>query len=342
MNSRKKRDNVEKIALFRAFFSGLDTVFGTYDPVTGRSWQVKEPVTDNTILAHLLGRRPYGVYLLMGDRTRAIVADFDHHDFLPPVEYLNSAKHYGLSAYMEVSKSKGFHVWIFFTTNGVKTEKARVVVKHILQEIEQTDVEIFPKQDFLHPETSFGNFINAPLFGGLVPEKKTVFVDPRTLEPYPDQWEFLDSIERTDEDLLDDIITINGFEEPEREATPAGTNGSNGERSGPGLGLPPCIQKILAEGVSRYQRVVCFRLAVAMKKMGMPYDMAIAILKSWALKNKPEEGKEIIQESAILEQASYAYTHFYSGYGCGTPAMSPFCDPSCRVRLWRENNNKPL
>ena len=51
----------DKIRLFRQFFTGLNTVYGTYDPETGHAWQVKKPVTDDTFLAHLSGRRPYGV-----------------------------------------------------------------------------------------------------------------------------------------------------------------------------------------------------------------------------------------------------------------------------------------
>ena len=54
----------DKIALFMSFFTGLSNVYGTYDPATGRSMQVKKKVTNDTILSHLKGNRPYGVYLL--------------------------------------------------------------------------------------------------------------------------------------------------------------------------------------------------------------------------------------------------------------------------------------
>jgi hypothetical protein len=60
----------------------------------------------------------------------------------------------------------------------VKASKARLVIKSILEEIECPETEIFPKQDSLQNGNSFGNYINAPLFGTLVPKNKTVFVDP--------------------------------------------------------------------------------------------------------------------------------------------------------------------
>ncbi|RLC28583.1 hypothetical protein DRH13_06915, partial [Candidatus Woesebacteria bacterium] len=75
----------EKIALFRSFFTGLSNVYGTYNPETGRPRQVKEKVTNDTILSHLKGKRPYGVYLLYGDRTRAIAVDFDDLNGIPVI-----------------------------------------------------------------------------------------------------------------------------------------------------------------------------------------------------------------------------------------------------------------
>ena len=44
-NPNSKRTNTEKVKIFRSFFNGLNNVYGTYDPVTGRAWQEKKPVT---------------------------------------------------------------------------------------------------------------------------------------------------------------------------------------------------------------------------------------------------------------------------------------------------------
>ena len=167
-----------KIKIFKELFSGLKNAYGTYNPKTGQAWQEKDPVTDKVILDHLTGRKPYGIYLLVNNRIRAIAVDFDTKDQLPPMEFLSSAKHYGITAYIERSKSKGHHVWMFFNNQGVLAAKARMVVRHILDEIEQPDTEVFPKQDEIAGNVMFGNFINAPLFGALVPNGKTVFVDP--------------------------------------------------------------------------------------------------------------------------------------------------------------------
>ncbi|PKN62635.1 MAG: hypothetical protein CVU57_23590 [Deltaproteobacteria bacterium HGW-Deltaproteobacteria-15] len=329
-----KRSTAGKVQLFSSFFSGLQNAYGTYDPVSGRSWQVKKLVTEKTILDHLRGKSPYGVYLLVEGRTRAIVTDFDLADYSPPHEFMSRAKHYGLPAYIEASKSKGFHAWIFFGQEGAKASKARLVVKNILEEIGYSDTEVFPKQDFLDQRACFGNFINAPLFGGLVPMKKTVFVDPGTFDPFPDQWDFLESVQRANEHLLDEIIEMNGL----RSANEGGLKPKNDttEQRTSGHSLPPCAQRILTNGVSHFQRVSCFRLAVHFKRMGLPYDITVAALKTWALKNTPPNGKGVIQDSEILKQTSCAYDHGYKGYGCNDPAIKPFCDPNCPVNEWRK------
>ena len=176
MDRRTERNTGEKIRIFRSFFSGLSNAYGTYDLKTGRARQVKEQVTNEVLLAHLTGKQSYGVYLLVKDRTRAIAVDFDTKDRTAPSDFVARAKHYGLSAYIECSKSKGHHVWIFFDEHGVPALKARLVVQHILEEIEQSQTEIFPKQAQLGGDMHYGNFINAPLFGSRVLEGKTAFV----------------------------------------------------------------------------------------------------------------------------------------------------------------------
>jgi hypothetical protein len=44
---------------------------------------------------------------------------------------------------------------------------------------------------------------------------------------------------------------------------------------------------MLAEGFDSYQRVSCFRLAVQLKRNGLPYDHALIALKAWMKKIIP-------------------------------------------------------
>lgn len=220
--------------------------------------------------------------------------------------------------------------------------KARLVVRHILTEIGRLDVEVFPKQDSLTGNASYGNFINAPLFGALVPQGRTVFVKPEnSLEPYPNQWDFLESIQRVPEKLLDEIIETNQLAVQDSRADPHAP-----VQSAPPVGLsglPPCARRMLSEGVTHEQRVACFRLAVHLKRIGIPYDMAVASLRVWARKNKPNGDRRIISDQEILAQTSYAYTRDYRGSGCDQFAVRPFCSPTCALFQKRNGarNNAP-
>ncbi len=325
------RTTADKIRLFHVYFTGLPNVYGTYDLVTGRARQVKHPVTDRVILAHLQGKQPYGVYLLVGDRTRAVVADFDVDDLEQPMEFLASAERYGLAAYIERSKSKGYHAWMFLDEVGVSAAKARLVVRHILEEIGQPNTEVFPKHDRLDTRTTYGNYIYAPLFGALVPQGRTVFLDQcHGLTSSADQWQFLEEVVRVKEEQLDEIIEINELTRP-AVAPPVPDADRSTVRPEKSFGLPPCAQRMLAEGVTDYQRVSCFRLAVHLKNSGMPQDLAVSTLLAWAAKNHPNDRKRVITTDEVIEQTDSAYFKPYRGCGCGDPAVARFCAPHCPV-----------
>jgi CDGSH-type Zn-finger protein len=329
---RTTRTTEQKLAVFRACFSGLTHVYGTYDPASGHAWQVKRRVTDAVIVAHLQGRRPYGVYLLVNDLTRAVAVDFDVDDLDPPIRFREGALGYGLVTYIERSKSKGHHVWMFFDEAGVPAAKARLVVRRILDEIGQPNTEVFPKHDRLDTGATYGNYIYAPLFGALVPHGRTVFLDPGNgFKPHAEQWHVLETVKRITQPQLDEVIEVNDLT-PSR---PSGRDRDSTHRPTDvqaAYGLPPCAQRMLAEGVNAYQRVACFRLAVQLKKAGLPEDITAAALIAWAAKNRPLGEKRVIAGDEIITQVNGAFSRDYRSCGCGDPAVQPFCDAHCSVR----------
>lgn len=328
----KTRTTAQKVALFRSLFRGREDVYGTYDPSTGKVRQVKAPVTEKVLHDHLAGNQPYGVYLLVEDRIQAIVVDFDEDDPTTALEFVRAARHYSIPAHIERSKSKGYHAWSWLVLPGVPAAKARRVVQHILVEIGRPNIEIFPKQDALDERNVYGNFINAPLFGRLVSRGKTVFLDPENaLRPYPSQWDFLERIQRVAEKTLDEVIDVNTLEVvgPPTQATGVVRQP---DAAAVTFGLPPCAQRMLTEGVTENQRVACFRLAVDLKKAGVPLDAALAALNVWALKNRPENGKGIITRQEIMAQSAAAYGKGYRSCGCDDPAVAPYCDERCPIR----------
>ncbi len=98
---------------------------------------------------------------------------------------------------------------------------------------------------------------------------------------------------------------------------------------------------MLQEGVRENQRVACFRLAIHLRKVGLPLDLTAAALRTWARRNRPLNGKLVISDSEIADQTSYAYKREYVGCGCEDPAVAPFCSPDCPVLAKRMQAEKP-
>ncbi len=167
---------------------------------------------------------------------------------------------------------------------------------------------------------------------GLVPEGRTIFIQPdANLRPFSDQWAVLDSINKVGEDTLDWIIQLNNLkkENPKNQENKTDFN----THTVTGYSLPVCIRRMLNEGVTFNQRVACFRIAVHLKRVGLPYDAVIAILTNWRFKNHPEENKGIITASEIEELVGWAFKNDYTGYGCNERIIESFCDPQCPVIL---------
>ena len=323
----------DKIKVFWDLFVGLDSAYGTVNPVTGKHRIVKSPVTERVIADHLAGKNLFATFLLEKDKTKAVVVDFDTGNKIDPFEFYSAVNWFGLPAYIEISRQKGFHVWCFFE-NPVPAVIARRAFRGILQKIGRSEgIEIFPKQDCLDDDRRYGNTINTPLFGALVCKNKTVFVNPRSFEAYEDQWGLLSSIKKVDEGMLLEVIA-NTTDFASQPVASVDVDAANIKYDS--FSLLPCIQKMLHCGVSRLQKSSCFWLAVHLKKIGLPQDLAVVVLEEWSKKNSPQDGKGVMSGSGIPFQAECAYSKNYKGLGCSTDVLSAFCDDRCRVKAWRK------
>ena len=214
----------EKVAFFGALFAARTDVYAVrYDNRrTGKTGWVPAmrggfrkgvprserdylPLTAEVLAGHLSGRMHIGLYpMLDGDQCWWLAADFDGPDaMIDALMYLKAARALGVPAALEVSRSGlGAHAWLFFTAP-VPAATARRLGTGLLREamalrgrMKLTSYDrLFPSQDQL-PAGGVGNLIAAPLFKPARDDGRTVFVDPGTLEPYPDQWAYLSSLGR--------------------------------------------------------------------------------------------------------------------------------------------------
>ncbi len=169
------------------------------------------PVTDEIIHRHLSGHdaqgKPFvaGVYPMLLDETCHFLAiDFDKSSWQQDVlAVLDTCGKLEIPAALERSRSgNGGHIWLFFA-QAVPATLARKLGSFILTETMERRPELglasydrlFPNQDTL-PKGGFGNLIALPLQKAARDHGNSLFIDPATFNPWPDQWAFLSGIRR--------------------------------------------------------------------------------------------------------------------------------------------------
>ncbi|MDP1624635.1 MAG: DEAD/DEAH box helicase family protein, partial [bacterium] len=225
--------------LFKSLFRGREDIFAQrwekggksgyspqydYDPYqyrlhkmkggTIQNYADKQPraLSDEQISKHLSGEHFIGIYPLLKDNTSwFIAADFDKANWIEECRsFLTCCNDLGLPAYLERSRSgKGGHVWLFFE-KPYPAAKSRKIIITLLERIgifstfdkNSSFDRLFPNQDSLSGK-GFGNLIALPLNKLCADKGNNCFVYPETLEPYHDQWAFLQSIQRASVTLLD-------------------------------------------------------------------------------------------------------------------------------------------
>ena len=241
----------DKVALFRRLFRGRTDAYPVrweskstgkagYVPACANEWRAGLcdkrnikcsdcgnrqfiPLSDAVIYEHLAGKHTIGVYPLLTDDTCHFLAvDFDdaewQHDAL---SFVQSCHELAVSVALEISRSgNGAHAWVFFS-GSVSARDARrlgtAIITHTCARTRQLKLtsydRLFPNQDTM-PKGGFGNLIALPLQKQPRDNGWSVFVD-EAFCPYPDQWEFLNSIQAmSPQDIEPTILRTTGGVHP--------------------------------------------------------------------------------------------------------------------------------
>lgn len=230
----------QKIQLFKSLFIVRDDVYAThwiskdgskkgYAPATytfrGSDYI---PITDEIIQRHLEGKIRLGSYAITSQvMTRFLVIDLDKSSFIEDGRAIYKiCKELKLDPLIEISKSgNGIHIWLFFDSLVRASDVRRlgdIIITKAMDIANGIDMRsydrLFPTQDFVAPD-ALGNLVALPLHFGSRQEKKTVFIDIETLQPFVDQWQILRNVQKITAEQLSRLITNHIIANPNREET---------------------------------------------------------------------------------------------------------------------------
>lgn len=134
---------------------------------------VRAPLTNEVLESHLRGEQTIGTYLMDMDKARSIVFDDDNGDLAIAQALASTCKRKGLSAGVEFSGRKGYHVWVLFAEWETAADVRRIA-KSVAAEVGFTG-EVFPKQDAAR---DLGNLVKLPFGLHRVTGQRSRFVGP--------------------------------------------------------------------------------------------------------------------------------------------------------------------
>jgi len=236
---------------------------------------------------------------------------------------VDTLKILAVPSYIEFSGSKGYHVWVFFTTP-VRAEDARRLGGIALgkAQIDFKDVEVFPKQS---QTDAFGNLIKLPLGIHRKTGNRCYFLD-KDFIPIDNQLGLLHQIKTVNEDTVMQILSQDLKMNEDKTSLKVQTYSRDGL---------PCVRRIW-EGVKDGHRDECaFFLARQLKRNGIPQEFADSLLVEWDELNQPPLGSKIISEK--LESA---YKNDYAAFDCDNPHVNQFCVvEECPVKLKQQSRD---
>lgn len=304
--------------VFAALFRGRTDVVGL-----GSGGVSHREVASRTYLDHVKGTfgGDIGIFPMLDNNTVHFCAvDIDERD----LELAKTiASLLPACAWIEESKSKGYHVWVFFSVP-CPAWAARAVLRSACLAAGRRDLEIFPKQDELKPGM-VGNYINLPLFGDSRPILGSSEVLDQVGKPWTIDGFLTCAVERrTDPAEWVRRARKAGGRPPEERAEAS----SFGERTK----LHVCAEYIIEHREDNpltpgHRATVLFNLAkMILNVEGYSEDEALYLVEAVNQASDPP-----VPSSEVERFIRNAARGGWTSTGCDDPVMAPYVSPECPI-----------
>jgi len=271
-----------------------------------KSFVVREPMTEDLVTSHLNGGQGIGsIPINSNNMCKFGAIDVDDYD-LNLQDVVARVWSAGLPLVICRSKSGGAHIYLFLK----EWEKASVVREYLTEAAALLGFagrEIFPKQDaVLHDKGDVGNFINLPYHNAQRSMRYALDASGNAMSVE----EFLDLVDQKRCNLTD-LETALAEQRPDVAEL---------------ADYPPCIQSLVALGVSENRNNFMMHATVSIKKE-RPDDWEDGVDEfNRRYINPPLSSKEL-QETVIKSHRRKDYGHL-----CDQAPMVNFCDKAkCRM-----------
>lgn len=285
--------------------------------------RVSEPLSEDVLRLHLSGTITVGMYLVDAgmDCCYLAVIDVDSKRKQVAEAMIHAVHSVGLQedeVLMEASGNKGIHVWIFFDRPQNAIDAIRLG-QHLCR-LAGVTAEVFPKQGRV-PIGGFGNPIKLP--GRHAKSGKySIFFDASFT---PLDLTILGRVSALSDGRIRGLLEKIAPAADVQQATISPPIDSSGRPS------IPCIERILRGVDAGHRNFASFRVAIYLKRQGIPEDMAGSAIKAWNEHNQPPLPPGELE--AALRQA---FRRQYQGLGCQTTDMKEFCIPdACPIHAAR-------
>lgn len=181
---------------FHVLFAGRKDAYGTEEGGCAR-----EPVTTDHYAAHLRGKRPFGIYPMVPDddgnwMVKWGCIDLDvqaphkrRWDYDTPADAYTAALNlyhtleaFGITSWIESTKSGGCHVWVFATAwVPAATMRRCLLVACNVADVPPTEVN--PKNEQFDTPDTLGNYVRLPYPGWFTDHVTRPIIDPNDQHP---------------------------------------------------------------------------------------------------------------------------------------------------------------